>query len=280
MRPVNLFIVIIVIIVAAFTLAARPADFCQWKPTHPQCAAPTPAPTSTPPDSEWVLAFSDDFTTDVPRGSWPTAVSDRWQAYTGLDSYTGSYHRPLLVVSQHDGYLDFYLHQDQPSGEWLAVGAQPILDGSGTAAGKYQTYGRYELLWLAPAIPGYYAVPLLWPQGEQYLRDGEIDWPEGNLTGNIHGFIHYTGASSGSDQKACSTGVPFSSGWHTTVTEWRPGSVRLYLDGVLVCEATERTPTVPMRWVLQFTVSPSGLPPAGTSGHVLIDHVRVWSYTP
>jgi beta-glucanase (GH16 family) len=244
-------------------LGAKPAGWCARHPTHPSCS---------PSPSAWTLRFSDDFDQDVDLGSFPAAVSSRWTSYPYPWSTLGGYYYPEKVVSIHDGFMDLWLHNE--GGQWLMAASTPIFsDGT-----NGQLYGRYELRWKADAIPGYYAVPLLWPKSEQWPRDGEIDWPEGNLTGTIHGFIHHQGATSGADQKACATGVPFSGAWHTTVTEWTPGRVRLYLDGVLVCEDTERIPNTPMRWTLQFTVSPAGLPPAGTSGHVLIDYARIWSY--
>jgi beta-glucanase (GH16 family) len=251
--------VLLLAVVLLFSVAARPADFCIRHPN--QCSPPT-----------WTLRFSDDFTQDVALGSFPAAVSDRWFSYPYPWSTLGGYYHPEKVVSIHDGVMDLWLHNE--GGKWLMAASVPkFVDGT-----TDQLYGRYELRWRTDAIPGYYGVPLLWPQSEDYLKDGEIDWPEGNLAGNFYGFIHHTGATSGGDQKRCDPGVAFASGWHTTVTEWRPNSVRLFLDGTLVCEETVRIPQTPMHLVLQFTTSPQGLPPAGTSGHVLIDYVRVWSY--
>lgn len=250
-------------------VAARPANFCDRHPR--QCVSPTPAATHASP---WTLAIDESFDEPVALGSFPAAVSDRWFSYPYPWSTLDGYYAPEKVVSIHDGYMDLWLHAE--SGRWLMAASVPkFADGA-----TNQLYGRYELRWSADSIAGYYAVPLLWPQSEDYLGDGEVDWPEGNLTGTISGFVHHVDASSGGDQKACPTDVAFSSGSHTTVIEWTPSEVDLFLDGGLICSETSRVPSTPMHWVLQFTTSPQGLPPAGTSGHVRIYSARVWSYTP
>ena len=63
---------------------------------------------------------------------------------------------------------------------------------------------------------GYKTAWLLWPRSEVWPRDGEIDFPEGDLDSTIHGFVHRQGATSGSDQYAVSTSATYTS-WHTAV---------------------------------------------------------------
>jgi hypothetical protein len=221
------------------------------------------------------VLFSDDFNVPVPLGSFPSAVSSRWAAYAYPGTTLGGYYYPEKVVSIHDGVMDLWLHNE--GGQWLFAEAHGRINGPAPAS-TGQLYGRYAIRFRADALPGYYAVPLLWPTSEVWPRDGEIDFPEGNLTGNIYGFVHHQGATVGSDQTAFNTGVKLAPGWHTAITEWKPASVKLYLDGALIGTVTSRVPNTPMSWRLQFTTSPAGLPPAGTSGHVLIDWIVVWKY--
>lgn len=250
---------------------------CSKPNPPPSCATPTPVPSPTAtPAGEWTEVFYEPFDQPLAQGSFPSAVANRWQSYLGPDSWSGSYYDGTRVVSWHDGVMDYWLHNE--GGQWLTAAAQPILDSSGTAAGKYQIYGRYEARWMVQSVSGFYWAPLLWPRTDAYLAEGEVDWPEGRLTGNINGFIHHTGSTSGGDQKACTTGVLMAGAWHTTVTEWRPGSVKLYLDDALICEETVRTPSTEMRWVLQSTGVQGTLPAPGAEAHVLIDHARIWSY--
>lgn len=256
-----------------FLSTATPAPalpgYCRKNPAL--CSSPSPSPT---PAGEWTLVFDDEFSVDYVKGTWPEANGTNWTAYPCCWSTLGGVYDSHRVNYVSGGYLHYDLHAE--NGTWYMANPSPILPG-----GQYQTYGRYALRWQVTATPGYYWVPLLWPNVNDYLTYGEIDWPEGNLTStNMAGFIHHTNASGPGDQKQCLTGVAMASGWHATVTEWRPGSVKLFLDGALVCEETVRTPTTPMRWQLQNTTSPQGLPPAGTTGEILVDYARVWSYTP
>ena len=92
----------------------------------------------------------------------------------------------------------------------------PLLPG-----GNDVLYGRYAVRWKADAIPGYKVAWLLWPDSEVWPRDGEIDFPEGNLDGTVEGFMHRQNGTSGGDQDHAGSAVRFGDGrWHTAVTEW------------------------------------------------------------
>lgn len=250
----------------------------------------TPAPTSPPPTGSiwsgeampngnlpgWTLQFTDDFTTNVPLGSFPAMVSTNWAAYPYPWSTLGGFYDPGRTVSMHDGVMDLWLHNE--GGQWLMAAPLPLISGAGVT--KDQLYGRYAIRFRADPLPGYYAAWLLWPQSEVWPWDGEIDFPEGGLDGTINAFMHRQNGSSGGDQDAYSTGIPFAGGWHTAVTEWSPSAVSFYIDGNLIGTSTSRIPDTPMHWVIQTTTSPGGLPAAGTDGHVMIDWVAVWRFTP
>jgi beta-glucanase (GH16 family) len=112
----------------------------------------------------------------------------------------------------------------------------------------------------------------VWP------RDGEIDFPEGNLTGTIHAFMHRQGATSGSDQDAFTTGVTFVA-WHTAVIEWTPTRCEFFLDGVSIGRATSRIPNTPMHWVIQSETALDGSSPAAEAA-MQIDWLAAWRYAP
>jgi hypothetical protein len=221
----------------------------------------------------WRQIFTDDFNVNVPLGSFPSAVAAKWSAYPYPWSTLGGYYYPEKVISQHEGVMDFWLHNE--GGQWLMAAPMPRINGPAPAS-QNQLYGRYAIRFKADALSGYYAAWLLWPQSGVWPRDGEIDFPEGGLTGYIHGFMHRQGGTSGGDQDAYSTTVPFT-GWHTAVIEWGPTACRFILDGVVIGTSTSRIPNTPMHWVIQTTTSPSGLPPAGTQGHLVIDWVTVYA---
>lgn len=226
----------------------------------------------------WTHVFSDDFDTTVALGSWPTSVSSKWQDYSGYHSFTGGYFAPTQVTTQHDSLLDMYLHEEAGTGRWLQSSPQPILDSSGTAAGKYQTYGRYAVRFYTETVDKFYLAWLTWPQSEVWPGDGEIDFPEGELDGNIGAYTHHQGATTGGDQDGFLSGVTTGGAWHTAVIEWAPNRVRYILDGTVIGTSINRLPNTPMRYAMMTTVSPAGFPVGGATARVWVDWVSVWSY--
>jgi len=225
----------------------------------------------------WHQVFSDDFTSTVPTGSFPAAVSSTWSAYPDGwpdTSHNGTY-MPSRVLSEHDGVLDMYLHTD--NGVHMVAAPLPNIPGAVGSAGGL-LYGRYAMRFHADSIPGYKTAWLLWPDSERWPANGEIDLPEGSLDSSICGFLHYQNATSGSDQAAFCPGLTFT-GWHTAVVEWTMSSVKFYLDGGLIGTVRSNIPSSPMHWVLQTETNNISAPPSDSAaGHVLVDWVSV--YTP
>ena len=215
----------------------------------------------------WRQVFTDDFTTNVPLGSFPAAVSTKWGAYLEgwKDTSKNGTYSPGRVVSIHDGVLDKYLHSE--NGVPLVAALTPKLPANMSA-------GRYAIRFKADPVPRYKTAWLLWPDSEVWPRDGEIDFPEGDLDGTIHAFMHRQNGTSGGDQDAYSTTARYTS-WHTAILEWSPGRCAFILDGNTIGVSTSRVPSTPMHWVIQTETALSGEKPTG-SGHVLIDWVAVW----
>lgn len=85
------------------------------------------------------------------------------------------------------------------------------------------------------------------------MKNGEIDWPEGNLDDDTIGAdMHWQGGASGRDQDAYST-IADRTAWHTYSIDWTPTAVIFYIDGVIVGQSTNvgHIPNTPMRWNLQ-----------------------------
>ena len=82
----------------------------------------------------WTQVFADDFTTNIPVGSFPSAVSDRWWAYNDGTPDTSGHGRyyPTRVISSHDGLMDFHLRTE--SGQPLVAAPLPKL--ANTAYGQ------------------------------------------------------------------------------------------------------------------------------------------------
>lgn len=222
----------------------------------------------------WRQVFVDDFTTDVPLGKFPEAVSSKWSAYSEgwKDTSKNGTYSPGRVVSIHDGVLDKYLRTE--NGARLVAAILPKIPGADGKGGL--SAGRFAVRFKADSIPRYKVAWLLWPVSEQWPKDGEIDFPEGDLDGTISGFMHRQAGTSGGDQDAFSTSTTFSS-WHTAVIEWTPQRCAFFLDDAKIGESTQRVPNTPMRWVIQTeTWLGSAAPLPETSGHVYVDWVAAY----
>jgi beta-glucanase (GH16 family) len=88
---------------------------------------------------------------------------------------------------------------------------------------------------------------LKWPDSDNW-NDGEIDYPEGSLNGNMGGFNHWPGSPSSQDSYSSSTNL---STWHTYAVEWTAGRLVFILDGVIVKTMTSHVPSTPFHDVLQ-----------------------------
>jgi hypothetical protein len=221
----------------------------------------------------WKLTFNDDFNTPVALGNFPSAVSNKWSAYPSPWTDTSKHGRySPEIVSIANSTMDIYVHTE--GGVHKVAAPEPQVSGGD------QLYGRYAIRFRSDPIDGYKVAWLLWPKSGTWPRDGEIDFPEGDLDGKISAFMHRQGASSGSDQDAYSTNVTLTS-WHTAVIEWGPSQTRFLLDGIVIGTSTSKIPNTPMHWVIQTETALDGSTPSNSaSGHVQIDWVAVWKYAP
>lgn len=230
-----------------------------------------------PSGQAWRQVFADDFTETVPLGSWPAAVSARWGAYpnTWRDTSGNGTYDCARVCSQSGGVLDLHLH----SANGVTYVAAPVPRIPGASASRWGDLrsGRYVIRFRADAVPGFKTAWLLWPESETWPRDGEIDFPEGDLDGMISAFMHRQDGTSPSDQDGYATRARYTT-WHTAVIEWVAGvRCTFWLDGRKIGESTSRVPNTPMHWVIQTETRLSGGPPPATAaGRVRIDWVAVY----
>jgi hypothetical protein len=260
----------------------------------PAPPAPPPAPSNpsgqSMPNSDlpgWRLIFNDDFTTDVPIGSFPAAVSTRWTAYPWgpppdwHDTSGNGFYNPQRVLSVGGSVLNMDIHTENIGGTNYRLVAAPAPILPGLAPFRGQLYGRYAVRWRADVLPLYKVAWLLWPDSDTWPRDGEIDFPEGSLSGTdtISAFMHRMNGTGGSDQDAYFTSTKVAgSGWHTSIIEWSANRCAYILDGVTIGVSTSRVPNTPMHWILQTETSLSGvMPDASTRGNVQVDWVAIWA---
>ena len=222
----------------------------------------------------WHQIFAENFNTNASLGSFPgAAYGNEFTTYPdGTPDTAGqqgapSRYEPSKVVSVSNGLLNLYLHTQ--NGTPMAAAILPTLPGN-------DLYGKYTVRFRSDELPGFKVAWLLWPDSEVWPGDGEIDFPESDLSGTINAFMHRQGATSGSDQDAYSTSATYSS-WHTASIEWTPNAVNFILDGQLIGQSTNRIPNTPMHWVLQTESSLTSCPAASTAGNLQIDWVTAYS---
>jgi hypothetical protein len=266
---------------------------------HPELSplpSAAPSPENTYPSGEcmplgdipgWRQIFADDFKEPVALGGWsdcsverltcgslPATYRDRWWAFLeGWSDQASGLYSPSKTLSIADGVMDVYVHT--VGGVHLTAAPIPLIHGRAGPLG--QLYGRYAIRFRSDSLHGYKVAWLLWPDSETWPRDGEIDFPEGNLDMVIEAYMHRRDATAGNDAVGFSSGVRLSGAWHTAVIEWKKDSVVFILDGQVIGATMDRIPDMPMHWVLEVTTTLDGYEPVDeTEGHVDIDWVAVW----
>jgi hypothetical protein len=221
----------------------------------------------------WRQIFTDDFTTDVPLGSFPAAVSTKWGAYPSPWTDTTGYgtYSPSTVVSVSGGILNDHIHTE--NGVSMVAALTPKLP-------KPMLYGRYAVRYRFDSLPGYKVAWMLWPDSNDNETDGEIDFPEMNLdTTTVWAYDHRTDSTGSGDQAWAN--APITPGtWHTSVIEWSPNLVVFQYDGVEIGRNSVRTPVTPMHWVLQTetALTLGHAPDPSVAGNVQIDWAAAWAY--
>lgn len=218
----------------------------------------------------WVPYLAQDFDRDAAHGEL-LAVYPAMAEYRGFRDTSGKglYH-PDEVVSVHDSTLDFHLRSED---------GQPLVATVLPAGYRSYTHQRVSIRYRASNAPGYKFVMLLWPLSGDW-NEGEIDWPEGDLGGDVRPVSAVPGSFDAAERtmRFLPEDAPTVPGgqedWHVATVEWTVEAVRFWWDGELVASTTGAVPTVPMRVTLQAeTAIDDAHVPADSDGHVLVDWV-------
>lgn len=261
-----------------------------------------PAPTNPsgqpPPYGDlagWRQIFIDDFGLDVPLGQFPGAVNAMWGAYptTYKDTSKNGTYDPARTISIQGSVMRIHMHTDTGGVVRVAAPVPYIRPPTPTAKWPGQLYGRYAIrARFVNLAPGYKVAWLLWPDSGSNTQhfengvlvpggNGEIDFPEHNLAqrSRTSGFMHYQGATVGSDQYGWSVAVDTSQ-WHTYITEWSKDLCRFSVDDGATGVVAVRVPNTSMHYVIQCeTEIGSGAikPAAGTVADIEVDWLAIWA---
>lgn len=140
----------------------------------------------------------------------------------------------------------------------------------GRKSGGFQyTYGVLEARIYIPADGAKIANwPAIWTDGQSWPTDGEDDVLEG-LDGIACATFH--GASTLT--RVCDSTI--KPGWHTFASDWQPGSISYYYDGVEVGSATSGITSAPMYIILDNTMH-TGYTSVNAAATMKVQYVRVW----
>ena len=142
------------------------------------------------------------------------------------------------------------------------------LDGRAGGGFEY-TYGVLEAEVYLPAAGSLLADwPAVWATGQSWPADGEDDVMEG-LNGKACWTFH---DNAGLTRKCVAKIKP---GWHIFASDWEPGSITYYYDGVAVGTVTNGVTSAPMYIVLDNTVRPEN-PSINRPASMQVEYVRVW----
>ncbi|MBM9465916.1 glycoside hydrolase family 16 protein [Nakamurella leprariae] len=242
-----------------------------FRVADPKVAEAVKANTSLPIGDQpgWKQVFTEDFTTDVAQGGFPGPYADKWTTYDGFNDTTGNGRYNDDIISTSNGVLDINLRS--MNGKPQVSAPVPLVSG----AWGGQKYGKFSVRFRADALQGYKTAWLLWPTSGNW-NEGEIDFPEGELNGNMWGFNHCPG-NPANNCGWVNTYTGFTD-WHIATIEWTPKAVKLILDGETLLNQTTNVPQNPMHWVLQTETTSN--PNLTVSGKVQIDWATVYSYNP
>lgn len=141
-------------------------------------------------------------------------------------------------------------------------------DGRATAGFTY-TYGVLQARVYIPGdSSGIADWPAIWTDGQHWPADGEDDLMEGLNGAACFHFHDPLGRSGGCDRR-------LTPGWHTFASDWEPGAVTYYYDGVRVGTVTTGVTADPMYIVIDNTVSAHQAQTADGAS-LRVQYVRVW----
>jgi hypothetical protein len=253
---------------------------------------PMPVGNVTVGGQAWRQVYADNFPSseNTPLGGYcgdpngfPHKLSN-WYAYPYPWRGTPNWatYCPERTTSVHDGVMDIWLHSESVAGVMQHLITAPLPRVAGAPLYSGQVYGRYAVRYQEPtAFPMFHVSWLLWPDSNYWPQDGEIDFPENDTDSSKTGaYLHWLGASVGTQQDPYEPLVPFAGPWHTAVIDWLPSRVTFYLDGQVIGNTTDtwKITNRPLHWILQTNGSSFVAGPDNTSqGHIYIDWLTMYA---
>ena len=180
---------------------------------------------------QWTMVWQDEFDgTQIDENNWNFVQGGGGYGNQELQYYTKNANN----VRVDDGKLIIEARKENYNGHSYTSAK---LESWGKAS---WTYGKFEIRAKLPTGQGLW--PAIWMMPEDmdvygtWPASGEIDIMEalGHEPGVVHGTLHYgVEHASVGNSYTLPGGQSFADGFHTFTTEWEPGEIRFYVDGIL-----------------------------------------------
>ncbi|WP_019904406.1 family 16 glycosylhydrolase [Methylobacterium sp. 77] len=238
------------------------------------------------------LTFSDEFnTTTLDSSTWGTGYP--WGAANGSTNtangesgwYINANYAPtsqLDTYTVHDGVLDI---KEAPA----SAATQALINGYDFTSGMVntqqsfsQTYGYFEMRADIPAGEGMWPAFWLLPTSGGWPPELDVMEVVGTAPDALVTTVHWD--ANGHQMVNRATNVPglSSGGMHTYGVDWQADTITWYLDGKAVFEAdTPADMHDPMYMLANLATGGAWAgEPNGSTNHMLIDYIRVYSEMP
>jgi endo-1,3-1,4-beta-glycanase ExoK len=223
----------------------------------PAASAPVPGPTVVPRPAPSSASRAAAGPIAVENFDGTGLDASRWKVYDAPATNGVSRWSPDMVRVT-GGELQITGAGRDPTGSANVSGGLCWCRGDGA-----RTYGRWQIRARFEAGTGYGQAILLWPTSERWPDDGEIDIVETPTATKrtADGTVHW-GTSARPEEDSNRITGDFTA-WHTYTVDWRPGSVKLYVDETLLYDSTSGShpptvPSTPMSLALQQEPGPFG----------------------
>lgn len=192
--------------------------------------------------------------------------SNNWKDTSGNGKYDPN------TMSMHDGVLDMHGYYDASIGKARVANLAPF------GWDDDQLYGAFEIEYFTTVEHALKFIFMIWLNNWRW----EVDAGEANLGDPWQLFVHTAGSapmSGANGQLSASSMVPTTEKLVCRM-EWLPGSLKVYLQGLLVFSTTNTSyiSSLAGHLLLQFetTLDAGVVPTASTDGHVYILRVTRW----
>lgn len=205
-----------------------------------------------------------------------TALDDKWGIYASTSPNGSVWSRDAVTV--RDGILRITGTGRNPTGSGNVAGGVCWCGAGGNrTSGVWTVRARFD------AGAGYGPGLMLWPESDK-ASDGFATFAAFNEADRTSVRSLVMWGTAGEKAEARLTG-DFSQ-WHVYRVEWRPGSLRMFVDEQVLFDSASRpgmvVPTRPMHLVIQVMVGPKdGVPAANASTpDTVVTEVDWVRYTP